>query len=234
MARRGRKRAVTESPLKPKTDHEAGPSENRAAQFAERQRGFNNREVERRIAAIQAICAAETENLLSRLRLLRSYLSKEQLETPAIAFFQKNLTNLSVIRNEKYKVFELQWNDKDGYLPGNQVDGRNMRASLDSVGGLQFSVNSVKKNFLEAANLQIPDFIWNEPSENQMPGTTDILQTPGATRNRLSFGTTPKTLRPPKNGEMLLSVRGSPLGVYKEDNLAAIHESGDGSHDGAS
>lgn len=98
--------------------------------------------VERRVAAIQAICAAETENLLSRLRLLRSYLSKEQLETPAITFFQKNLPNLSVIRNEKYKVFELQWNDKDGYLPGNQVDGRNMSASLDSAGGLQFSVNS--------------------------------------------------------------------------------------------
>lgn len=25
------------------------------------------------------------------------------------------------------------------------------------------------------------------------------------------------------NGEMLMSVRGSPLGVYKEDNLEAIH-----------
>ncbi|XP_026661733.2 uncharacterized protein LOC103710406 [Phoenix dactylifera] len=233
MARRGRKRAVAESPLKPKTNQEAGPSENRAVQFAERQRGFNNREVERRIAAIQAIRAAETENLLSRLRLLRSYLSKEQLETPAITFFQKNLPNLSVIRNEKYKVFELQWNDNNCYLPGNQVDGRNVRASLDNVGGLQFSVNSVKKNLLEAANLQIPDFILNEPSENQMPGTRDFLQTPGATSNRLSFGMTPKTLRLPKNGEMLLSVHGSPLGVYKEDNLAAIHESGDGSHDGA-
>lgn len=36
---------------------------------------------------------------------------------------------------------------------------------------------------------------------------------------------TPKTLRLPKNGEMLMSVHGSPLGVYKEDNLAAIHGS---------
>ena len=34
---------------------------------------------------------------------------------------------------------------------------------------------------------------------------------------------TPKTLRLPKPGEMLLSVRGSPLGVYKEDNMEAIH-----------
>lgn len=40
--------------------------------------------------------------------------------------------------------------------------------------------------------------------------------------NRLSFGMTPKTVRLPKHGEMLLSVHGSPLGVYKDDNLAAI------------
>lgn len=37
------------------------------------------------------------------------------------------------------------------------------------------------------------------------------------------MGMTPKTLRLPKPGEMLLSVRGSPLGVYKEDNMEAIH-----------
>ncbi|CAN6312420.1 unnamed protein product [Urochloa humidicola] len=35
----------------------------------------------------------------------------------------------------------------------------------------------------------------------------------------------------PKNGEMLLSVHGSPLGVYKEENLAAIEESGNGNED---
>ena len=40
---------------------------------------------------------------------------------------------------------------------------------------------------------------------------------------RLSVGMTPKTLRLPKPGEMLLSVRGSPLGVYKDDNMEAIH-----------
>ena len=40
--------------------------------------------------------------------------------------------------------------------------------------------------------------------------------------NQLSFGMTPKTVRLPKNGEMLLSLHGSPLGVYKEENLEAI------------
>lgn len=40
----------------------------------------------------------------------------------------------------------------------------------------------------------------------------------------MSMGLTPKTLRLPKKGEMLLSVRGSPLGVFKEkeDNMEAI------------
>ncbi|KAF9606581.1 hypothetical protein IFM89_026843 [Coptis chinensis] len=42
---------------------------------------------------------------------------------------------------------------------------------------------------------------------------------------RLSVGMTPKTLRLPKPGEMLLSVRGSPLGVYKEDGMEAINDS---------
>lgn len=64
-------------------------------------------------------------------------------------------------------------------------------------------------------------------SDFQMLGMHDGdgLQTPGVSSQRLSIGMTPKTLRLPKPGEMLLSVRGSPLGVYKEDNMEAIHES---------
>ncbi|PNX80926.1 hypothetical protein L195_g040396 [Trifolium pratense] len=43
------------------------------------------------------------------------------------------------------------------------------------------------------------------------------------TSHRLSVGMMPKTLRVPKPGEMLLSVHGSPLGVYKDNNMEAIH-----------
>ncbi|XP_072953188.1 uncharacterized protein [Typha angustifolia] len=225
MVRRGRKRAAKVS--------QSRANERSTVQFEDRGQSFNEREVERRVAAIHAICEAETENLLSRLRLLRSYISNEQMETPALKFFQENLSNLTIIRNEKYKIFELTWNDRDGYIPGKDVDDRDMHislgnaAKLSAVHGLQFSVNSVKKNFLEAANLHIPDFGLGEYSENQMAGAREAFQTPGAMSNRLSFGMTPKTLRLPQNGEMLLSVRGSPLGVYKEENLEAIHESGD-------
>lgn len=47
-----------------------------------------------------------------------------------------------------------------------------------------------------------------------------------AYNNRLSVGMTPKTLRLPKPGEMLLSVHGSPLGIFKEDNMESIHGMG--------
>lgn len=44
-----------------------------------------------------------------------------------------------------------------------------------------------------------------------------------AANQSLSVDMTPKTLRLPKPGEMLLSVHGSPLGVFKEDNMEAIN-----------
>ncbi|KAJ1412873.1 Cell division protein borealin [Sesbania bispinosa] len=50
------------------------------------------------------------------------------------------------------------------------------------------------------------------------------LHTPGVSGQMLPVGMTPKTLRQPKPGEMLLSVHGSPLGVYKENNMEAIQE----------
>lgn len=50
-----------------------------------------------------------------------------------------------------------------------------------------------------------------------------ILVTLQVNGQRLSFGMTPKTRRLPKPGEMMLSVHGSPLGVFNEDqNMEAI------------
>ncbi|XP_057461903.1 uncharacterized protein LOC130752104 [Actinidia eriantha] len=94
-----------------------------------------------------------------------------------------------------------------------------------------------KRVLLGADNLQIRDFVCpflisdlvlEEPSDTRMLGLQDALQTPGATSHRMSVGMTPKTLRLPKPGEMLLSVHGSPLGVYKEDNMESIQESEEG------
>lgn len=210
MARKGRKKAVAESPLKPKSP--------KKLTLTDRLKTFSNLEVERRVAAIQAIKAAEVESLLSRIRLIRFSFNKEQLATPAMQFFQENLPNISLVKNEKAKLLEMKWKDKE-------ADGVDMQA----LGGIPLSVRSVKSNFWDITDL--PDFVLNEQFENQIGRMSGVFQTPGETSSRSSFGNTPKTLRLPKKGEMLLSVRGSPLGVYKEDNLEAINEAGDGSRE---
>ncbi|MQL85365.1 hypothetical protein Taro_017881 [Colocasia esculenta] len=276
---RGRKRTIKESPPLVAEPEESAPAAagevaTERGGFVEEQQLFTDREVQRRIAAIQAIRDAEIENLLSRLRLLRSCLSKEQRKTPALEFFRENFPNLSVVKNEREGIFELEWKDKVGSFPVNHVTERNVLASLDrastlpSSSALEFSAQSFKMSFLEAASLQIPGSDFEEPSELQFVGSKDVFQTPGVCKrlgegkyeetarvrtralpspplhfgrgedrcaigsspveltvvdlevssHRLSVGMTPKSLRLPKHGEMLLSVRGSPLG-----NLESAH-----------
>lgn len=165
---------------------------------------------------------------------MRSYISKEQEETCALQFFQENLPNLSVVRNEKEDELELKWKDFDDQIIGDERDDKISRASIPAATGFQFSADSVQKNFKEITGFDFNNFTWNDLPEGQMTGAANSLETPGAMSSRLSFGMTPKTVRLPKPGEMLLSVHGSPLGMYKEDNLAAITESANASGDAAS
>ncbi|KAG2589472.1 hypothetical protein PVAP13_5NG363400 [Panicum virgatum] len=191
---------------------------------------------ERQITAIEAVKEAEAGDIRSQLQLVRSYLSKEQLEANALEYFQENLPNLSVVSNEKYDVLELKWNDGDTCINEEFVDDTILQASnasLPTAGGLQFPGVSVGKD-LYGRTSSFSDFAWSELPEGQMAGAGDAFQTPGVVSNQLSFGMTPKTVRLPKNGEMLLSVHGSPLGVYKEENLEAIKESGNGTEDAPS
>uniref|UniRef100_A0A0D9X6C2 Borealin C-terminal domain-containing protein n=1 Tax=Leersia perrieri TaxID=77586 RepID=A0A0D9X6C2_9ORYZ len=101
---------------------------------------------------------------------------------------------------KKHIELELKLNDWGNQIFGEHCD-KNFRASIAS----------------------LPN-AWGDLPEDQLAGV-DVLQTPGvAMSTQLSFGMTPKTLRLPKKGEMLLSVCGSPLGVYQEENLAAVHD----------
>ncbi|XP_042519717.1 uncharacterized protein LOC122093433 [Macadamia integrifolia] len=204
---------------------------------------LRDHEVERQIAATRAIRDLETERLLTGLRLLRSNFSEEQLQTPILQFFKENLPNLSLVRNNKDGQFEVEWKDKDGNLFMSHTDERNLHASIlqrmsmsypdfagviPNFGGFEFSSKAVKTDLFNSAKSQIPDYVLEEQSDTQMLGLQDAFRTPGVSTQRLSVGMTPKTLRLPKPGEMLLSVRGSPLGVFKEDNMEAIHESEEG------
>ncbi|XP_059432651.1 uncharacterized protein LOC132165950 [Corylus avellana] len=304
MARRRAKKTVKKLPSSPVND--VNGAVETEAQIDKEQAAFTDQEVERQSAAIRAIRDVEIEHLLTEVRLLRSYFSEEQLQTSAQNFFKENLPNLLVVRNEGNRQFEMQWNNEDGNLPMNQGDGSDIHTSLlrrlsmaypdcsaaiASLGGFQFSSKAVKTSLVGAANLQISDFVLEEPSDSQMLGMQDGLRTPGVclflvtwvyialhkvslllkrnlcntlepnsfqlqdleeafqlmqhkmpannyhctidtpmkvSSQRLSVGMTLKTLRLPKPGEMLLSVHGSPLGVYKEDNMEAINESEEG------
>ncbi|GAB4851290.1 hypothetical protein Ancab_030586 [Ancistrocladus abbreviatus] len=203
-----------------------------------------DQEVERQIAAIRAISDMEIEHLLTGVRLLRSYFSEEQLQLPVMQYFKENLPNLSFVKNEKDGQFDLQLREESGNLATNNWGTRNVHASLlhhmtmsypdlsatiPSFSGFEFSSKAVKTNLLGANVLQMGNYVQEEPSDLHIFGMQDGLQTPGVNSQRMSIGMTPKTLRLPKPGEMLLSVHGSPLGVYKEDNMEAIRESEEGS-----
>lgn len=197
---------------------------------------FNDQEVERQSAAIRTIRDAETERLLTGLRLLRLYFNKDQLQTPVLQYFREHLPNLAHVGDVKNGEYEVQWKEME------HGDGGNMHAyllhqmsmaypdcpaTMPSLGGYGYSTKTVKTRFLGADNLNIREFNLEESADTHVPGFQDSVQTPGAYSQRLSVGMTPKSQRVPKHGEMLLSVHGSPLGVYKEDNMEAIHESGE-------
>ncbi|CAL5374060.1 unnamed protein product [Camellia sinensis] len=236
MAKRRVKRTVKQSTSSPSSNIEnAGPNEPPIEKK-------EDHEIERRIAVSRAIRDVETDQLLTGLRLLRSYFKKEQLQTPVLQFFKENLPNLSIVKNGKDGQYAVQWRGKEGNLSMNQA-GRDMHkpllhrisiaypdcsTAMQSFGGIEFSRKAVKASLLGADNLQISDFVLEELPDTQMLGLQDGLQTPGASSHGgLSVGMTPKTLRLPKHGEMLLSVHGSPLGVFKED-MEAIHETEEG------
>ncbi|XP_042478757.1 uncharacterized protein LOC122059790 [Macadamia integrifolia] len=198
------------------------------------QDALRDHEVERQIAATRAIHDLETELLLTGLRLLRSNFKEEQLQTPVLQFFKENLPNLSVVRIEKEGQFEVEWKDKDGNLSMSHTDERNLHAHL-SYNGCPWLIRIVLVEiYLIACSENKPFGSCKRADSRLYSGgavrysnawVTRCLPNSWVSNHRLSVGMTTKTLRLPKHGEMLLSVRGLPLGVYKEDDMEAIHES---------
>ncbi|KAK4585321.1 hypothetical protein RGQ29_022832 [Quercus rubra] len=156
---------------------------------------------------MRAIRDVEIVHLLTELHLLHSYYSMEQLQTPTLKYFKRKSS----------KPFSFQWNDRESKVSMNLMKETYTHLFCASCPW-----------FILTALLLLHLWVLKLPSETQILGMQDGLQTPRVSSQRLSNGMTPKTLRLPKPGEMLLSVHGSPLGVYKEDNMEAIHESEEG------
>ncbi|XVE52412.1 hypothetical protein DITRI_Ditri02bG0120100 [Diplodiscus trichospermus] len=153
MAKRRAKKAVKEVRASAESevkgnDKKGGPSENKV--------GLIDQEVEQQCAAIRAVRDVEIEHTLTALRLLRSYCSEEQLQTPLLQFFNENLPNLSVVRNAENGQFEVQRKCEDGNISVHNADERDMHASfqhlmsiaytkcpgIPSFGGLEFSTEA--------------------------------------------------------------------------------------------
>ncbi|XP_020223771.1 uncharacterized protein LOC109805900 [Cajanus cajan] len=185
--------------------------------------------MERQIGAIRAVRDVEIEHLLTELRFLRSRYSSEQLQKPLFQVLEETLPNLSVVNDERNGKVEVKWREKETC---NDVHASLLQrlsiASIPRFTGFEYSTNAGRISFGGADNLHFKDIVLEEPSDTQTLALQEGLQTPGVTSQRLSVGMTPKTLRLPKPGEMLLSVHGSPLGVYKDNNMEAIHESEEG------
>ncbi|KAK7354436.1 hypothetical protein VNO80_19899 [Phaseolus coccineus] len=188
--------------------------------------------MERQIGAIRAVRDVEIEHLRTELRLLRSCFSTEELRKPVLQVFEEALPNLSVVNDEGNMNLEVKWRENEGCNDGMDVHASLLQrlsiASIPRFPGFDYSASAGRMSFIGADNLQFKDIALEEPSDTHTLAVQEGLQTPGVTSQRLSIGMTPKTLRLPKPGEMLLSVHGSPLGVFKENNMEAIHESEEG------
>ncbi|XP_020969833.1 uncharacterized protein LOC110268263 [Arachis ipaensis] len=163
-------------------------------------------QMERQISAIKVVRDVEIERLLMELRLVRSCFSEEQLRKPMLQVFEETLPNPSIVKDEGNEKFDVKWKER----------------------GSRMSTTCGRTGFLGDENLHFKDFVFKEPCEAQTLTSQEGLQTPNVSSQRLSVGMTPKTLRLPKPSEMLLSVHGSPFGVYKENNMEAIYESEEG------
>ncbi|CAL5196849.1 unnamed protein product [Lathyrus oleraceus] len=194
--------------------------------------------LERQIGEIRAVKEVKTEHLLTDLRLLRLCFSEEQLQKPVLEILEQTLPNLSVVNDKGSNKFEVTWKDKAsmtthsnfGDIHASLLQRLSMAyphcpSSIPPFAGVfEYSSDALgRTSFIDAGNPYLKDFVLEEPSEAATFAMQEGLQTPGVSSQRISVGMTPKTLRVPKPGEMLLSVHGSPLGVYKDNNMEAIH-----------
>lgn len=89
-----------------------------------------------------AIVQLETDQMLTALRLLRSSLSEEQLQTPAVQFFNDSCPNISFIENEESGQLEMKFKGGgDGSLDGRDIQFSllNQRSSFYPFSSLHFA-----------------------------------------------------------------------------------------------
>ncbi|XP_058778182.1 uncharacterized protein LOC131652358 [Vicia villosa] len=186
--------------------------------------------LERQIGEIRTVKEVKTKHLLEDLRLLRSSFTEEQLQKPVLEIFEQILPNLSIVNDKESNKCEVTWKDKAPMSMSMNYDDVHTSLLQRLSMAYPHCPSSVphstgRTSYVGAGNPYLKDFVLEELSEAQTLTMQEGLETPGVSSQRMSVGMTPKTLRLPKPGEMLLSVHGSPLGAYKDNNMEAIQES---------
>ncbi|KAF1867030.1 hypothetical protein Lal_00049457 [Lupinus albus] len=106
--------------------------------------------LQRQINAIRVVRDVEIENLVTKLRLIRSYFSKEQLQKPVLQVFEENFPNLSIVMSgEEDKIFDVKWKNKENVVADSlvQILSTNAGEMLLSVHGSPLCV--FKENNME-------------------------------------------------------------------------------------
>ncbi|RXH75729.1 hypothetical protein DVH24_039428 [Malus domestica] len=111
MARKRGRKPVKQVASSPGNDFNL--ADEKEPQIEKQEAQFTDLDVDRQISAIRAMRDVEIEHLLTKLRLLRSYFTKEQLQTPLLQFFKHNYQNLSIVtcgENGMMEVSEEPYN----------------------------------------------------------------------------------------------------------------------------
>eukprot|EP00250_Pteridium_aquilinum_P034846 c8210_g1_i1 orf=79-888(+) len=248
---RARKPAARK-PLAPKDSnivhHQQAPAQQ--SDVAQQMMDANHREAERRIAAIRAVRDAEVEGYLTQLRVALSMLSKDVKAMRVDEFVSKYCPDRELIRAPDSSIIELRPKPQNPTLPdcpsvANSFEFHTNHPipSLHSLAqptpcGFPFASSAVKDMTLQ----QIADKVAHDEPEDEeflkfMESFrsskffhSNVTTTPAMNDHSMqgltpkTMGVTPKTMRLPKKGETLLSVNGSPLGVFEKDGITAIPE----------
>ncbi|KAI5077925.1 hypothetical protein GOP47_0007749 [Adiantum capillus-veneris] len=234
------RRQAQRKPLAPKDSnigHHAYQSHHDDA--AKQMMDANHREADRRVSAIKAVCDAEVEGYLTQLRVALSMLSKEVREMPLGEFVSRFCPDRELIRASDSHIVELRQKSQkltladcpsvaDSFefhgLPIPSLQGQ----ALSTPHGFPFSTSTVKDFSAQIARVahdesEDEEFLKFMESFRSSKVFHSNVKIP-ATCDKLMVGVTPKTMRLPKTGETLLSVNGSPLGVYDKDGMTSIQE----------
>ncbi|KAH7422871.1 hypothetical protein KP509_12G029900 [Ceratopteris richardii] len=223
------RKPAARKPLAPKDsniDHQSHTND-----VANQLREVNHKECERRIAAIRAVCDAEVEGYLTQMRIALSMLPKEIRMMPLHDFISRFCPDRVAVRAPDMDVIEIRRNPSFSSIAENfELHGHAIPSLLcqafNTPRGFPFVPSEVNDASVDVQNKAVHDESEDEEFLKFMKSfrNSQSFQLNATTPTTSIVGLTPKSMRLPKKGEALLSINGSPLGVFEQDKIICIPE----------